>query len=645
MTQAQGYGGTIAHGILQTPPSYSVYKEDGSYEFEAPVFHFDDGTSMQWQHRHPIAMAKEKQLDFRQFRVLASTYLAWDITDDLEFRTNLSTDINYFAQDQFTPSTSARPGTAWVYGNLTRSYNVNWVNENTLTYTKSFGVHNLSVLGGFTSQKSQFDYNDMFAWDYPNDEVATLNASPISQGTQYKSEWSLLSLLARVNYDYKRKYMLTATVRRDGSSRFGDDTKWGTFPSASLGWRVSEEDFLSSSGTVSELKLRASYGITGSNDISNYGSYGGVGGNNYILGSGDGNIAGGLVQKSISNPMLSWEQTNELDLGFELGLFDDRIYVNFDYYKSLTDGLLLDVPIPLSNGFGSSLQNIGSVENKGIELSIDGRIIENGEFNWSANFNISFNRNEVKSMGPTDAPIIVGPRNFFNNLAYITTVGEPIGSFYGYTTEGVYMTNAEAEADPAKFPKASAGDWNFLDRNGDGVMNSEDQGVIGNNVPDFIYGISSNMTWKGFDFNFTLQGVEGASVMNGMIRNMYRWYAGQNKNYWKSEAEPGDGQTPKPGGINQNRNVSTWWIEDASFLRIKNLTFGYTIPASVFNGKISKLRVYTNVQNLYTFTSYPLYNPEVNTGEGDDYMQLTPGLDFGTYPIPRVVTFGVNLQF
>ena len=147
------------------------------------------------------------------------------------------------------------------------------------------------------------------------------------------------------------------------------------------------------------------------------------------------------------------------------------------------------------------------------------------------------------------------------------------------------------------------------------------------------------------DFNFTLQGVEGASVMNGMIRNMYRWYAGQNKNYWKSEAEPGDGQTPKPGGINQNRNVSTWWIEDASFLRIKNLTLGYTIPASVFNGKISKLRVYTNVQNLYTFTSYPLYNPEVNTGEGDDYMQLTPGLDFGTYPIPRVVTFGVNLQF
>lgn len=345
--------------------------------------------------------------------------------------------------------------------------------------------------------------------------------------------------------------------------------------------------------------------------------------------------------------MLSWEQTKEMDLGFELGLFNNRIYVNFDYYNSLTDGLLLDVPIPLSNGFGTSLQNIGSVRNKGVELAIDGRIIEGANFKWNANFNISFNDNVVESMGPTDAPIIVGPRNFFNNLAYITKVGEPIGSFYGYTTEGVYMTNAEADADPAKFNKATGGDWNFKDISGpdgvpDGVMDSYDQGVIGNNVPDFIYGLSSSMTYRGFDFSFTLQGVEGVSVMNGMIRNMYRWYAGQNKNYWKSEAEPGDGQTPKPGGINQNRNVSTWWIEDASFLRIKNLTLGYTIPV---HGSISKLRVYANVQNLYTFTSYFGYNPEVNTGEGDDYMQLTPGLDFGTYPIPRVVTFGFNLQF
>ncbi|MCK5101788.1 MAG: TonB-dependent receptor, partial [Cyclobacteriaceae bacterium] len=652
MVRAGGYGSITAQGALQTPPSYSVYNDDGSYAFEAPVFNFDDGTSMQWQHGHPVAKAKEVDLDFRQFRVLGSTFLAWDIIEGLEFKTSIGTDINYFAQDQFTPSTSARPGTAWVYGNLTRSYNVNWVYDNTLTYTKTFAdVHNFSAMGGFVSQKSQNDYNDMFAWSFPNDEVKTLNASPISEGTQYKSEWSMLSLLARVTYDYDRKYMLTATVRRDGSSRFGDDTKWGTFPSAAVGWRVSEEAFLKNSSKVSELKLRASFGITGSNDIANYGSYGAVGGNNYILGSGSGNIVSGLTQKSISNPLLGWEQTNEIDLGFELGLFNDRIYLNADYYNQLTSGLLLDVPIPLSNGFGSSLQNIGEVRNQGVELSLDTKLVEKGGLTWDMNFNISFNRNEVKSMGPTDAPIIVGPRNFFNELAYITTVGEPIGSFYGYTTDGVYMSQAEADAAPVTFPKAGGGDLKFIDIDGpegagpDGVLDSYDQGVIGNNTPDFIYGLSSNMTYKGFDFNFTIQGVEGASVVNGNIRNMYRWYAGQNRNYWKSEAEPGDGQTPKPGGINQNRNVSSWWIEDASFLRIKNLTVGYTIPSSAFNGKISNLRVYTNVQNLYTFTSYPMYNPEVNSGEGDDYNQLTPGLDFGTYPIPRVVTLGLNLQF
>lgn len=214
------------------------------------------------------------------------------------------------------------------------------------------------------------------------------------------------------------------------------------------------------------------------------------------------------------------------------------------------------------------------------------------------------------------------------------------------------MTQAEADADPAKFnDKVGAGDLKFRDINGpdgngpDGVLDSYDQGVIGNSVPDFIYGLTSTMNFFGVDFSFTLQGVQGATVMNGNIRNMYRWFAGQNRHYWKSEADPGDGWSPKPGGVNQNRNVSTWWLEDASFLRIKNLTVGYTLPSKLFNDKISRFRLYVNTQNLATFTDYPLYNPEVNTGEGDDYAQLTPGLDFGTYPIARTITIGLNIQF
>ena len=649
MTRATGYGGNIAHGIMNIAPIYKAYNDDGSYDFGPIPFTYGDGTSQQMYWGNPIAKAIEYDFMYEQYRLLTSVFASWEITKGLILKSSISADINYFSMNSFQPTTMGRPGTVKTRGDLTDSRNYNWVNENTLTYARTFSEnHNLSALAGFTAQKSLFENNSMYASDFPNNEVRTLNAGTVTGGGQVKSEWSLLSFLGRVNYDYKKKYLLTATVRRDGSSRFGADTRWGTFPSASVGWRISEEAFLKNSKLISELKLRASYGLTGNNDISNYGSYGSVGGMNYILGTGNGEIVNGLVQGSISNPALSWEETTEMDLGVELGLFNNRLYLNIDYYNSLTSGLLLNVPVPLITGFSSALQNIGEVRNKGVEISLDAEITKSKNFTWNANFNISFNDNVVESMGLTDAPIIVGPRNFFNELAYITTVGSPIGSFYGYTAEGVYMTQADADADPAKFnDKVGAGDMKFKDISGpdgvpDGKLDSYDQGVIGNNVPDFIYGISTRMTFFGFDFNFTLQGTQGVTVLNGNKRNMYRWFSGQGKDYWRSEAEPGDGWTWKPGGVYQNRNVSTWWHEDASFLRIKDLTLGYTIPV---RGNISKLRVYANVMNLHTFTSYFGYNPEVNSGEGDDYMQLTPGLDFGTYPIARTFTLGFNLQF
>ena len=655
MDEAGGYGGTIAHGVLNRPPVFRAYNDDGTYNLTGVDYTFDDGTSQNWGYGwlgNPVAKAKEQTLNFQQFRTLASLYFEWDILKDLTFRSSISGDINYFNHHQFTPSTIGKPGTIWVYGYETHSRNINWVNENTLTYSTTFNEdHNFSVMGGLTTQKSYFEYSDMYADQFPNDEVTTLNAGTVFDGTQYKSEWSLVSLLARVTYDYKAKYLFTGTVRSDGSSRFGKDSRWGTFPSASVGWRVSEEPFLRDSKALSELKLRASYGLTGSNNIPNYGSYGKVGSRNYILGTGNGAIVNGLEQQSISNPLLHWEQTKEVDIGMELGFLNNRIYFNVDLYNSLTSGLLLNVPVPLITGFNSALQNIGSVRNKGLEVTLDTRIIDKPDFTWNANFNISFNRNVVESLGLTDAPIIVGPRNFFNDLAFITKVGEPIGSFYGLINEGVYMTQEEADNAPAKWnDKVGAGDMIFKDLSGpegvpDGKIDGNDRTVIGHNNPDFIYGLTSTMNFYGVDFSFTLQGVQGATVMNGNFRNMYRWFAGQNRNYWKSEAEPGDGKTPKPGGVYQNRQVSTWWLEDASFLRIKNLTVGYTLPSKLFNDKIGRFRIYVNAQNLATFTQYPMYNPEVNVGEGDDYAQLTPGLDFGTYPIARTITIGLNLQF
>ncbi len=651
MNQAGGYGGTIAHGIMNLPPTYRAYKDDKSYEYYSPYYTYGDGTFDYSPFNNPVARSKETEMIFDQTRLLSSAYVSVDILEDLTFKSSISTDINSFSYNQYTPSTAGSPNTVWVNGSLSASRNINWVNENTLTYAHTFNqVHNLVVLGGFTAQKSYFDFNDMGADGFPNDNVHTLNAGTVYGGSQTKSEWSLLSYLGRVNYDFNKKYLITATLRADGSSRFGSENKWGIFPSASVGWRISEENFMENFSTISELKVRASYGTTGNNDIPDYGSIGSIGASNYILGPGSGSIVNGLVQNTISNRELGWEQTKEVDLGLDLGLFKDRIYISADYYNSLTTGLLLYVPIPLITGFESALQNIGEVRNMGMEFVVGTKNIVNSDIKWNTNFNISFNRNTVESLGLGDSPIIVGPRNFFNELAYITTVGQPIGSFYGLICEGVYMTQAEADADPAKFSRAGAGDMNFKDISGpdgtpDGVLNSYDNTVIGNNQPDYIWGLTNTVTFKGLDFNLTLQGVHGNQVMEGQLRNQYRWFAGENIDYWKSEAEPGDGKTPNPGGVNQNRTVSTWWLKDGSFLRFKNITLGYSLPTSIFGDKISRARLYVGIENLLTITDYPGFNPEINSGEGDDYNQLTPGLDFGGYPLARTFTFGLNVSF
>lgn len=656
IAQAGGYGGLIAHGVLNLAPTFDAYNTDGSYNFYAPMYTYGDGT---FDHPlmasgglgNPVVQAKEVEMKSDQIRLLSSVYLSAEIVRHLVFKTTVSADINQFAYNQFTPSTAGAPGNVWVNGSLSSSRNINWVNENILTYSNTFNKkHNLTLMGGLTEQKSYFEYHDMGAQSFPNDNVHTLNAGVIYGGTQTKSEWSLLSLLGRVSYDFDKKYLVSATLRRDGSSRFGSENKWGTFPSASVGWRISQENFMENVKQISELKARASYGIVGNNNIGDYGSVGSVGASNYILGSGSGAIVNGLAQNSISNRMLGWEQTKQTDIGIELGLFQNRIYINADYYNSLTSGLLLNVPVPLITGFSSALQNIGEVRNKGFEFSIDTKNIVKADFQWNSNFNISFNRNKVESMGPTNAPIIVGPRNFFNELAYITEVGQPVGSFYGYVYEGVYKTKAEADADPAKFAGVTAGDMNYKDISGsngvpDGKLDSYDQRCIGHSNPDFIWGFTNTLVFRGFDLSLTLQGIQGATNLNGQKRNIYRWISGQDRNYWKSEAEPGDGQTPNPGGSNMNRRVSSWWLQDASFLRVKNLTVGYNIPAKVLGKTVSKARVYLNASNLFTFSKYPLYNPEINSGEGDDYNQLTPGLDFGGYPLARTLTLGVNVSF
>ncbi len=651
MNRAGGYGGQI-QGILSTPPTYNVYNDDGSYNFYTPRYNYGDGTSDYSTFTNYVAVAKEASMLFEQIRLLSSAYLSVEILKHLTFKTSVNTDINQFSYNQFNPSTAYAPGIATISGSLTSTRNINWLNENILTYTNTFNkLHNLTLMAGGTGQKSYFESHGMNSSNFPNNIVQTLNSGVITSGTQSRSEWSLLSFLARASYDFDKKYLVTATLRKDGSSRFGSENRWGTFPSVSLGWRVSQENFVKQVKQISELKLRASYGISGNNNISNYASIGLVGASNYILGLGSGATVNGLVQNSISNKQLGWEQTKQMDIGMELGLFQNKVYFNADYYNSVTDGLLLNVPVPLITGYASALQNIGSVRNKGVEFSLETKNVNKKNFQWNTIFNISFNRNKVESMGPTNAPIIVGPRNFFNELAYITTVGQPVGSFYGYVSDGIYKTAADVAADPVtKLAFTGPGDMKYEDISGpkgvpDGKIDAYDQKCIGHSNPDFIWGMTNTLSYKDFDLTFNFQGVQGATAMDGQLRNTYRWFAGENRNYWRSESNPGDGITPNPGGANTNRNVSTWWLRDASYLRLKNFNFGYNIPAKVLKNVVSRAKVYINGENLFTWTKYPLYNPEINSGEGDDYAQETPGLDFGGYPLARTITVGINVSF
>ncbi|SDH41507.1 TonB-linked outer membrane protein, SusC/RagA family [Dyadobacter soli] len=638
----QDYG-AVAVTVMSTPGFYPVRTADGAYS-RSYTLHFDDGTTQNIIYNNPLAFGEGIKNTMNQFSTVGSLFTTVDILKNLQFKTSINADVNTFSNDRFSPSyISVSPSN----GRSFSSANISWINENTLTYDNSFaGKHNVNVLVGLTEQKSTFNSTTVSANSFPNDLVPTLNAGIVTGGSSSKSQWTLVSLLSRATYNFNEKYFLTATFRRDGSSRFGADNKWGNFPSASVGWRIGQEAFMANVPAVSELKVRASYGLIGNNQIPDYASVGLISSANYILGAGDGSILNGLAQGSLSNPLLGWEKAKEVDLGLDLGLFQNRLYLNLDYYNKLTSDLLLNVPVPLSTGYETALRNLGSLRNKGVEIALETRNFQREKFTWTTNANISFNTNKVESLGASGAPIIVANRAQENSLTHITQIGKPLGSYYGLVFDGIYNTQEEVDAS-AHLPNTFPGDVRFKDLNGDGLINDFDRTIIGNNLPKFTYGITNTFNVGNFDFGVSLQGVQDVEVINLTKRSVYRNNASLSNNYWRSPEEPGDGKTWGANNAANNRNISSWYVEDASFLRIRNITIGYKL-GKILNGTILKnARAYVNIQNLHTFTKYSGYNPEVNTTEGDPWISsaLTPGMDYGTYPVARTYTFGLNLGF
>ncbi len=631
----------VVNLALLSIPTDPIYNPDGS-------FNFNQNTALgSGPFVNPIALATGVEDDLNQFRFLGNLKVEAKILDNLTFATSFGADVNSFNRDYYRPSWIPVRGAPLPSDPEARSFTtniLNWVNENTLNYKLAVGPHSFNFLAGITLQKERINRSGLFANNFPNDLVTTINAGTVNSGFTQVQEWSLFSYLSRLIYDFDNKYIVNLSIRRDGSSRFGQDTKWGYFPSASVGWRISNERFFPASSAISDLKLRASIGQTGNFSIPNYGAVALLEPANYVL---DNQPTNGLAPDTSPNADLSWEKTTMTNFGLDAGFFQNKLIVNADYFISNTEDLLINLPVPGTSGFSTSLQNIGEVENRGFELGVTGNF-NIGQLRWSLNANIATLQNEVISLGQSDEPIITsgGVPN-----THITQVGSPIGSYFGYNVLGVFQNEAQLSQFPA-LSDAQPGDFIFEDVNGDGIISPADRTIIGDFFPDYTFGFSSQFAYKNFDLSFLIQGSQGFEVFHlaqrylGSLQTFSNYRADIYQDAYFSESDPGNGQIYRPNSnpTNDNDAISSYHVEDGSFIRVRNITLGYTF-SGLNNGKrlpFQNLRLYATAQNPFTITDYPGYNPEVNMRPEDP---LSQGEDYGTYPLAKSLIFGINLSF
>lgn len=657
LAEGNWQGGGIIQSAITAGPHLTPYDADGNY---TKITGQGIGTS---EVDNPVKIANEYFHQQGNLRLLGTAFAEFNVIENLNFKTLVGTDIRSFREDIFSSSIinpNSVNDTKPAVGSNTTSESKNWLSEFTLSYSKTIKKHNFDAVLGYTIQKEQQDFNRINGTNFPNDNIKTVNAAGlITSATATKEEWALLSYLARVNYNFDDRYLLTATFRQDGSSRFGENNRWGFFPSVSLGWRLSEEDFLKGVDWLSELRLRTSYGLTGNNFITNYGSIGLTGIENYPLGESGGVLNNGIRLSNIPNSQLGWERNKQTDIGLELGVLQNRIYLSTDYYNKTTSDLLLNVPVPTLTGYTNALQNIGEIQNRGFEFTVTSRNTVSA-LKWTTDFNFSTNNIEVLALGPDGSPIISRQATSASSPTHITEIGSAPGSFFGYNVVGVYQNQEEIDSSPVikngnGTVQSKPGQLRFEDVNGDGVITVDDRTVLGSPFPDFTYGMTNSFSYRNFDFAFTLQGVQGNEVIN-LARRYYGNYAGSynvlksTSNGWRSEADSGDGKSPMIdrnfngyAGSTVVNNITSLFVEDGSFLRIRNITLGYNLPASALSrAKISNARISFTVQNAYTFTKYEGYNPEVSAQGGSP---LVPGVDAGGYPLARTFMLGLNLGF
>ena len=601
----------------------------------------------------PINIADKTRYVEQSYSLNTITYINVNITKDLIFRTSNGFFVRYDTEDYFIKSDGLKPGNL-ANGTYENDMLLDFLSENTLTYQKTFGKHSINALAGYTANLTKHR-NAAIAGTFGNDYVSTFNAATAI--TQFDANGrvqtytdqetiAMESYLARLTYSFADKYLLSGSWRADGSSKFGPNNRYGYFPSISAGWRVSQEEFMSKADWVNSLKLRASYGVSGNNNITNYAAYNILSLVNYPLGSGTGTISPGYINTSttLGNRSLTWEQTNEFNAGIDFSLFKNRFNGSVDFYNSETKSLLLQQDIPAITGFLNYWNNIGKIRNKGIEIELETYNIRKENFTWRTNINIAANRNKLLSLGGDQTfNLQLGERN----EGYAAIVGQPAIQYYQFKVLGIYKTVAEAQE--SGITGAAGGTLKVWD-NGDKVLDEQDRMVVGSPFPDFTWGFTNTIKIYDFDLAIHIQGSQGGEIMNGDINYAEsRRYVKPNNyaNSWLCDGVQGDGKTPiNSGGINWM--WTDYVLEDASYAALREVTLGFTLkPALSKKIGLKSLRAYVSGQNLFFLTpkGFRLVNPEARTTPTNAYNSpLVDGYSRGGFPLQRTISFGLNLS-
>ncbi len=630
---------SITSWALEFNPGLPVYDNDGDYVY-------DNNTSRP-SVGNPVADAEETSQFNKATRIMGSAVLKWEIVNNLEFKSSVGIDGFINEQSYFVPNFIKRAEASNGQAVLGDTKGYTWLVENVLSYNALLNKdHFINIVAGHTLQK--FENNFLYAATSDFDDNR-LGFNAIQSGNEKTlslsgaSGWQMQSVLSRVNYTFKDKYLLTASGRVDGSSKFGEGNKYGFFPSFSAAWRMKNEAFLKDVAFLSALKLRVGYGIVGNEGIPPYSSMGTLEVTEAYFGENE--IAKGAGPATLANEDLKWETTSQLNIGLDVGFFDDRISVTTDYYIKNTTDLLLNAPVPYISGFKFAYTNVGELLNEGFEIAINSHNLT-GELQWRTNLTFSHNRNEIIKLTGEENAGLVGQNILGINGWTRITEGKPIGTFYGYKSDGIVQKGEDLNEVPVFVSYAPTyGDRKYVDQNGDNIINEEDKVELGNANPDFTFGIGNEFNYHNFSLNVFLQGVYGNEVVNfnrfglesfdGTKNNstvaLDRWTPNNPTNiYPRANALP-------PGNV-----LSDVQVEDGSYLRVQDVTLSYYLPVKwVDKWNFKLVRFYVSAKNLYTFTNYSGYDPEVSRFANDN---LSMGADYGSYPRSKMFMAGINIS-